>query len=59
MLRFEPAKRAKGTGAVARFTGSFCFYISIPGLTPQALCFHLLRRFDDETRGLLVHVFKV
>jgi hypothetical protein len=35
----------------ARFAGSYYSPSVTLGLTPRALCFHLLRRFKGETRS--------
>ena len=47
----EPAKRAE---AVARFAGYNLTFTIVLGLTPQALCSHLLRRLREESRRWLM-----
>ena len=50
------AREAAGS-AVARFAGSVAYLVEYLGLAPQALCFHLLRRFSAHTLRHLLRRF--
>jgi hypothetical protein len=45
-MKIRRRAREAGGSAVAHLRGLNLFYASLPGLAPQALCCHLLRRFS-------------